>query len=85
MGLGAGVSHAGGAVRRAESTGGKGFCARVSGQREFPACKPWVADACATLLPACPLRLHRCSEDAKRLCANPTLVGESRDQVGCRQ
>ncbi|EFN56912.1 hypothetical protein CHLNCDRAFT_51710 [Chlorella variabilis] len=25
------------------------------------------------------------SEDAKRLCANPTLVGESRDQVGCRQ
>lgn len=26
-----------------------------------------------------------CSEDAKRLCANPTLVGESRIQVGCRQ
>lgn len=25
------------------------------------------------------------SEDAKRLCANPTLVGESRIQVGCRQ
>lgn len=24
------------------------------------------------------------SEDAKRLCANPTLVGESRDSVGCR-
>lgn len=23
------------------------------------------------------------SEDAKRLCANPTLVGDSRDQVGC--
>ncbi|MEW5304739.1 MAG: hypothetical protein WDW38_009704 [Sanguina aurantia] len=23
-------------------------------------------------------------EDVKRLCANPTLVGESRDQVGCR-
>lgn len=25
-----------------------------------------------------------CSEDAKRLCANPTLVGDSRLQVGCR-
>ena len=25
------------------------------------------------------------SEDAKRLCANPTLQGESRDQVGCRR
>eukprot|EP00887_Chlorella_sp_A99_P001033 scaffold14.g1033.t1 len=24
------------------------------------------------------------SEDAKRLCANPTLTGESREQVGCR-
>ncbi|KAI7840618.1 hypothetical protein COHA_005640 [Chlorella ohadii] len=24
------------------------------------------------------------NEDAKRLCANPTLVGESRLQVGCR-
>lgn len=24
------------------------------------------------------------NEDAKRLCANPTLTGESRDQVGCR-
>ena len=23
-------------------------------------------------------------EDVKRLCANPTLVGESRLQVGCR-
>jgi len=23
-------------------------------------------------------------EDVKRLCANPTLVGESRAQVGCR-
>ena len=25
------------------------------------------------------------SQDAKGLCANPTLQGESRDQVGCRQ
>ncbi|GBF99568.1 hypothetical protein Rsub_12193 [Raphidocelis subcapitata] len=25
------------------------------------------------------------SQDATRLCANPTLTGESRDQVGCRQ
>ncbi|KAL4854227.1 Thylakoid lumenal 17 [Chlorella vulgaris] len=25
------------------------------------------------------------SEDAKRLCANPTLLGDSRDQVGCYQ
>jgi uncharacterized protein YjbI with pentapeptide repeats len=24
------------------------------------------------------------SEDAKRLCLNPTLTGESRAQVGCR-
>ena len=24
------------------------------------------------------------NEDAKRLCQNPTLTGESRDQVGCR-
>lgn len=24
------------------------------------------------------------NEDAKRLCLNPTLTGESRDQVGCR-
>ena len=24
------------------------------------------------------------NEDAKRLCLNPTLVGESRGQVGCR-
>lgn len=24
------------------------------------------------------------NEDAKRLCSNPTLVGESRAQVGCR-
>lgn len=24
------------------------------------------------------------SEDAKRLCANPTLTGDSRDEVGCR-
>jgi len=24
------------------------------------------------------------SEDVKRLCNNPTLVGESRFQVGCR-
>lgn len=31
--------------------------------------------------PACP---PACSEDAKRLCLNKTLVGESRDQVGCR-
>jgi hypothetical protein len=25
------------------------------------------------------------SQDANKLCANPTLVGESRDQVGCKQ
>lgn len=25
------------------------------------------------------------NEDVKRLCANPTLVGESRYGVGCRQ
>ena len=25
------------------------------------------------------------NEDVKRLCANPTLTGESRLQVGCRQ
>ena len=31
-----------------------------------------------------PCPLGSCSEDAKRLCKNPTLVGESRDQVGCR-
>eukprot|EP00955_Chlamydomonas_euryale_P041692 352084-Chlamydomonas_euryale.AAC.9 len=24
-------------------------------------------------------------EDAKRLCNNPTLVGDARDQVGCRR
>lgn len=24
------------------------------------------------------------NEDVKRLCSNPTLSGESRDQVGCR-
>jgi uncharacterized protein YjbI with pentapeptide repeats len=24
------------------------------------------------------------SEDAKRLCSNPTLTGEGRSQVGCR-
>ena len=25
------------------------------------------------------------SEDAKRLCGNPTLKGDSRNEVGCRQ
>ena len=47
----------------------------------------WEARRLPVALPlnlcVCP-PLPACSEDAKRLCLNKTLVGESRDQVGCR-